>query len=289
MAPFFPLLYTMLTVSQLFIYPVKSLGGIEVAQAQVTSRGLQHDRRWMLVDEHHNFISQREEEALALFDVSIQEEGLKISYRPTGAALDVPFRPPNPQPLTVEVWSDVCRALTVSKEADGWFSSLLGKKCRLVYMPDDELRRVDNHYARNGEITSFADAFPLLLIGQASLDDLNSRLHEKITMLRFRPNVVFTGGLPYEEDMLQAFSINNIQFLGVKLCARCSITTINPQTAEKAKEPLRTLATYRMQNNKIYFGQNLLHRGKGTIHTGDNLEVTARHTSGLFALLHNRY
>jgi hypothetical protein len=266
----------MLTVSELFIYPIKSLGGIAVSNALVTDRGLQYDRRWMLVDNNHVFLTQREWAAMALFDVAIQAEGLLVTHKPDGAAMLIPFEPQTSEVITVEVWSDYCKAIVVSHEANQWFSELLNMDCKLVYMPDVVKRSVDGRYAMDEEIVSFADGYPMLLIGQSSLDDLNNRLQEQLTIRRFRPNIVFTGGVPFEEDELEAFTINNIHFFGVKLCARCVITTINPDTAAKGKEPLRTLATYRMENNKIYFGQNLLHKGNGMIQVGDAIQVIKR-------------
>jgi len=269
----------MLTVSELFIYPIKSLGGIAVSSAAVTDRGLQYDRRWMLIDEQNTFLSQREVASMALFDVAIQEEGLSVTYKPDDDAILIPFEPQTNEMLTVEVWSDHCKGIVVSQEANQWFSDKLGIHCRLVYMPDIVKRRVDGRYAIDKEIVSFADGYPMLLIGQSSLDDLNSRLQEKLSMRRFRPNIVFTGGEPFEEDGLEAFKIKDILFHGVKLCARCVITTIDPDTARTGKEPLRTLATYRMRNNKIYFGQNLLHKGEGRIQVGDVIEVIKREIS----------
>ena len=153
----------------------------------------------------------------------------------------------------------------MDKNADEWFSRMLSLPCRLVYMPESSQRKVDPNYA-HGEITSFSDGYPLLLIGQASLDDLNNRLAQKITMERFRLNIVFTGGAPYEEDEMAAFNIAGITFYGVKPCARCVIPTIDLSTGEKGKEPLKTLSGYRQRNNKIYFGQNLLFRNAGPAH-----------------------
>ena len=274
--PFVSLFYNMLTVSELFIYPIKSLGGIAVSSALVTDRGLQYDRRWMLVDDSNTFLSQREIAAMALFHIAIKEEGLLVTHSSNGAAIIIPFEPATQEVLTVEVWSDHRKAIVVSHEANQWFSNQLGIRCKLMYMPDVVKRRVDTRYAIDKEIVSFADGYPMLLIGQSSLDDLNNRLQGKLTMQRFRPNIVFTGGEPYEEDCLEAFTINDIHFFGVKLCARCIIPTINPHTATKGKEPLRTLTTYRMKNNKIYFGQNLVHQGNGVINVGDTIEVIKR-------------
>jgi uncharacterized protein len=173
----------------------------------------------------------------------------------------------------VQVWDDRCSAIAVSAEADAWFSRLLGQPCRLVFMPDETHRPVDREYAIDGEITSFSDAYPFLLVGKASLDDLNSRLEVPVPMDRFRPNIVFTGGQPFEEDEFHHFRINAIDFFGVKPCARCSVTTINQRTSEQGKEPLKTLAGYRSRNNKVLFGQNLVHKGRGMISTGQLLQV----------------
>src|SRR4051794_35199608 len=145
----------MLTVSELFIYPIKSLGGIAVSSAAVTDRGFQYDRRWMLVDEHNTFLTQREVAAMALFDVAIVEEGLLVTHKPEGAAILIPFELQTAEMPTVEVWSDQCRAVVVSQEANQWFSDKLGITCRLVYMPDAVLRRVDDQYAIDKEIVSF--------------------------------------------------------------------------------------------------------------------------------------
>lgn len=260
----------MLTVSGLYIYPVKSLGGIALPAASLTDRGFEYDRRWMLVDENNRFISQREVAAMAFLKVSLHEGGLLVqNTNKADCFYLVPFQPLTTEMMMVSVWSDNCLAQCVSAEADAWFSEQLDISCRLVYMPDNTLREVDELYAHNKEITSFSDGYPLLIIGQASLDDLNSRLSSPLQMDRFRPNIVFTGGLPFQEDDMKQFSIGGIQFFGVKPCARCTITTIDQQTGVKGKEPLKTLSTYRAKNNHIYFGQNLLYQGAGTIRIGD--------------------
>ena len=152
-------------------------------------------------------------------------------------------------------------------------------------MPDTSRRRIDERYSINEEITSFSDSHPILIIGQSSLDDLNSRLADPLPINRFRPNIVFIGGDAFEEDMMEHFTINDIDFYGVKLCARCMITTINQDNAVAAKEPLKTLATYRMKNNNVYFGQNLLHHGEGTISVGDAIEIKKKKLSKALSLI----
>lgn len=264
----------MLQISALYIYPIKSLGGIALDTATLTDRGFTHDRRWMLVDEHNRFLTQRELPKMSLLQAQLHEDTLSIHHKHTGESIHIPFTPTG-APCTVTVWDDTCEAQYVHKNADEWFSRMLSLPCRLVYMPESSQRKVDPNYAQGEEITSFSDGYPLLLIGQASLDDLNNRLSQKITMERFRPNIVFTGGAPYQEDEMTAFNIAGITFYGVKPCARCVIPTIDLSTGEKGKEPLKTLSGYRQRNNKIYFGQNLLFRNAGAarISVGDAITL----------------
>lgn len=264
----------MLTVSELFIYPIKSLGGISISFAKVTDRGFGYDRRWMLVDANNRFITQRELPAMALLQVELAVEGLKIYHKKSiHSKITIPFIPVGGEEVTVQIFEDYCKAIFVNEIADVWFSQMLSVKCRLVYMPDSSKRFVDKKYAGKNEITGFADAYPFLIIGQSSLDDLNTRLRNPLPVNRFRPNIVFTGGSPYQEDNMEHFTINDVSFYGVKLCERCVITTVNQDNSIKSKEPLRTLATYRRKGNKIYFGQNLLSKGDGLIKVGDRIEV----------------
>ncbi len=261
----------MLRISQLFTYPIKSLGGVALNSAMVTDRGLEHDRRWMLVDVNNRFMTQRERASMALFQPSLSPAGLRIDH-PGTEPLVVPFDAPAIREVTVQIWNDVCHAELVSETADEWFSDLLSMECRLVRMPDSARRAVDRHHTE-GPITSFSDDYPFLLIGQSSLDDLNSRLRLTVPVNRFRPNIVFTGGVPFEEDRLAHFRIGEVDFYGVKLCARCGVITIDQSNAHKGREPLATLAKYRTRNKRVLFGQNLIHRGNGLLHVGDTLDV----------------
>lgn len=266
-----------LTLSEIHIYPIKSLGGISLSMAQTEQRGLQYDRRWMLVDQAGHFLTQRTHPNMALLQVSLKENGLEITHRTQLLSpLHIPFASTGTKHLQVVVWDDTCKALAVSKEVDQWFSEALQLSCRLVYMPGDSDRPVDTRYATHQEQVSFADAFPFLLIGQASLDDLNGRMKQPLPMNRFRPNLVFSGGEPFEEDSWKKFRVGEMVFYGVKPCARCILTTVDQVTAQKGKEPLATLATYRQKNNKIYFGQNLLQESAGILKVGDQIEVLER-------------
>jgi hypothetical protein len=273
----------MYSISQLFIYPVKSLGGFEVSSALLTDRGLQYDRRWMLVDKDGNFLTQREYAVMSLLQTAIENEQLIIYPKNNPFdKLSVSLHPESQSIYKVKVWDDVCDAQLVSDAADEWLSDKLSMQCRLVYMPDGERRKVDNRYAHAGEITSFSDGYPLLIIGQASLDDLNNRLEIPLPINRFRPNIVFTGGQPYDEDTMEHIRVNEIDMYGVKLCARCVVTTIDQTNATKAREPLKTLAGYRMANNKIYFGQNILHSQAGVLKRGDAIEIVSSKPHAVF-------
>lgn len=261
----------MLQVSQLFIYPVKSLGGIALEKADITDRGFKYDRRWMLIDDENRFLTQREHTVMALFKLQLSTEGILVHFKDD--AFTIPFEPLTTIAEQVTVWDDTCPATIVSPAANQWFSERMGFRVRLVYMPDNSHRKVETAYAKQDEIVSFADGYPFLIIGQSSLDELNGRLETPVPMDRFRPNIVFTGGTPFQEDEMHHFQIGDINFFGVKPCGRCVMTTVDQQTATKGQEPLRTLARYRTHNKKVLFGQNLLHNGQGAIHTGDILQL----------------
>lgn len=261
----------MLQVSELYIYPVKSLGGIPLDNAEITDRGFKYDRRWMLIDDNNRFLTQRAHHIMALFKLQLTTEGILVQFQDD--SFTIPFEPETATTTQVTVWEDTCSATIVSEAANTWFSEKMQLSCQLVYMPDNSHRKVETAYAKNEEIVSFADGYPFLLIGQASLDELNGRLTDAVPMNRFRPNIVFTGGTPFQEDEMHQFRIGDVDFFGVKRCGRCVMTTVDQQTAIKGQEPLRTLASYRTSNKKVLFGQNLLHKGQGAIQKGDMLQL----------------
>ncbi|MBP6827655.1 MAG: MOSC domain-containing protein [Saprospiraceae bacterium] len=256
----------MYTLTEINVYPVKSLGGIALTEAKTERRGLQYDRRWMLVNDAGRFMTQREIPEMALLGTSIEPPFLTV-YRKDNPSekvqipLDVPAA--DLLKLRVEVWEDVCSARILPDDINRWFSDNLHQSLRLVYMPGTTRRRADGRYAPKGHHVSFADGFPYLIIGQASLDDLNMRLERALPMNRFRPNFVFTGGLPFEEDQWGRFSIGQQLFQGVKPCGRCIIPTTDQETALRSAEPLKTLADFRKFGNKILFGQNVVWLGDG--------------------------
>jgi uncharacterized protein len=260
-----------LTLSQIWIYPIKSLGGISLQTAKVMPKGLEFDRRWMLVDSTGQFLTQRIHSKMALFKPSLADGQLLINYKEhsiafsTDQALDGAF--------TARIWDDTVSVTEVNKDLNEWFSEHLGINCQLVRFPEKNERRVDPGYAPTEEHVSLADAYPFLIIGQSSMDDLNKRLPQPLSIKRFRPNFVFIGGEPYEEDYWQNFTIGSTQFIGVKRCSRCPLPTVDPETGEKGVEPLRTLSTYRKIDNKVYFGQNLLAIDHTEINVGDRITL----------------
>jgi uncharacterized protein len=257
-------------LSGLFIYPIKACGGIALEQADVVERGLAFDRRYMLVDRSGTFITQREVPQLCRVATALERELLRVSA-PGKTALALPIRPAADLRLERQpyrVWDSVGAALA-HPEGSRWFSELLNEEVALLYMPDSERRDVNPNRARPGEIVSFADAYPLLLMSEASLSDLNQRLAEPVDMRRFRPNLVISGGEPYGEDNFSTVRIGALSFRGVKRCERCVVTTVDPDTAAQGLEPLRTLSRYRLDDGKVWLGMNLIHDGYGTLRLGD--------------------
>lgn len=262
-------------LSEIFVYPVKSLGGISVPSVEVTDRGVKYDRRWMLIDKENTFLSQRRLHKMALLKMELTDDHLIVSSKVEPSdKIDIPFEPKIEQPEKAVVWDDVVNILVYENEINEWFNEQLQTECRFVFMPDKSERKVDENYAKQNEITSLSDGYPFLIAGQESLNLLNSKLETPLPMNRFRPNLVFTGGKPHDEDTWKQFALNDIIFKPVKPCSRCVITTIDQETAEQGTEPLKTLATYRRTDeNKVLFGMNLLHEGKGVISVGEELSI----------------
>jgi len=264
-----------LTLSEIWIYPIKSLAGIRVKQANVKQKGLEGDRRWMLMDETGRFITQREHPNLALFDLSVSDNGLQVVSRVTLHKLLIQDHANRTgTEYTATIWDDEVKVVEPEVMYSNWFSDQLGIPCKLVFFPEANTRNVDTKYVSNFEQVSLADGYPYLIIGQSSLNDLNSKLDVPVTMQRFRPNFVFTGGEAFEEDRWQHFKIGSYSFRGIKRCARCVLTTVNPQTGEKGREPLFTLSKYRKEENKIFFGQNVIALSLDNLITeGDEITV----------------
>jgi len=254
-------------VSALYVYPIKSCRGIRVQEWPIVARGFVADRRWMIVDASGQFVTQRELPQLALVGTALEGEKLRLTA-PGRPELVLPLMHDSGESREVQVWQD--RAVGVAHAlGSAWFSDYLGAPHELVYMPEHHHRQVNPARAKPSDIVSFADAYPFLVISEASLADLNARLEVPITMERFRPNIVISGTEPFAEDSYARVRIGEIAFRGPKRCERCVVTTIDPITGEGGKEPLRTLAKYRLDDQKVWFGMNLIHDNTGVLRVGD--------------------
>jgi len=291
-------------VSEINIYPIKSCRGISLAEAIVEERGLQFDRRWMLVDENNRFLTQREYPVMATIDVDVR-------FQPDGLVVATPEKEPlyiptatGPDFLNTEevvVWNSTVEALVLPSYVDEFFSDVLRAKVRLVFMPDGSRRAVNPRFDRGNDVVSFADGYPLMALSEASLADLNKRIadahvgagespaFQSLPMNRFRPNLVVSGAEPFAEDNWMRVRVGEVEFRSTKPCERCVITTVDQARGEfDGKDPLRTLATYRLAKivmperletlgvspNGVLFGQNLIaEEHGGTIRVGDEVEV----------------
>lgn len=285
-------------ISEINIYPIKSLQGISLRASKVEARGLELDRRWIIVDASGKFLTQRELPRMATINVQVTGDGLRLTSG-TGESIDVPMLADGER-VTTEVWGRRGEAIVHDAGTSKWFSDVLGADVELRCMPDDVGRPVRPPFDNNGDVTGFADGYPLLLIGEASLVDLNRRLvggtpavQSPLPMNRFRPNLVVAGAEPFAEDNWSRIRVGEAVFRSTKPCDRCVMTTVDQAKGEFAgKEPLKTLATFRKASvvipdryesyflpaNSVLFGQNLIPETPGvTIRVGDPVEVLERY------------
>ena len=270
-------------VSQVFRYPVKSLRGHALDAAAIGARGIEGDRRWMIVDETGRFLTRRELPELALFDVQPREDGLLILHPERGTCC---VATPGEDAVVIEarVWRDGVRARLADRAAGAFLSGALGRAVRLVHQHGASVRRVDPTYARDGDHVSLADGFPLLVTTTASLSALNDRLPVAIGMDRFRPNLVIGGAEAWGEDRWRRIRIGGVALRIAKPCSRCVITTQHPLTGrrEHGDDPLSTLrAMGRMTSGGIMFGQNAIPDRAGAIRLGDAVELIEAGESNL--------
>ncbi len=257
-------------LSDIYIYPVKSLTGFRADQWPVDRNGLQHDRQWMLIDENNNFLSQRKLPRMALINTAIRNQQLILSTDHSDISLPLVS---SGESVHVTVWHDQCRAETIGKDVDEWLSDFLHRPCRLVVMPDDSIRQVDQKYAHPQDQTAFSDGFPFLITSDASLQALNQHMPEPVDIQRFRPNLVISDCEPYAEDHWRQIAINTIRFRLPKPCSRCAVPGVNPHTAEREKAPLTALNNTRKWEKQVYFGQNALHDRSGSLRCGNPVSI----------------
>ncbi|HXH03983.1 MAG TPA: MOSC N-terminal beta barrel domain-containing protein [Candidatus Competibacteraceae bacterium] len=263
-----------LRITALYHYPLKSGRGIALDEARLDRYGIVGDRRWLVIDAQGRFLSQRRFPRMALLEARPAGEGVWLAA-PGRAPL---YAEATGAARQAKVWNDWLAVRDAGEEAARWLSAYLEHPCRLV-APDRERyqRPVNPDYDRWGSQVGFADGFPLLLISQGSLDELNRRLASPVDMRRFRPNIVVAGCAPHAEDGWKTLRSGGMILHVVKPCSRCTIPQVDPQTGEMGQEPTPTLAGYRRgMDGKIYFGQNLIHeRAEGVLRVGDVVQVLA--------------
>jgi hypothetical protein len=290
-----------MNISEINIYPVKSLRGIALDEAVVEKRGLRNDRRWMLTDRNGYFFTQRELPHMAAIRISLNRRGL-VASAPGVENLRMPQHPEVKLRQHVTIWQSEVEAHVYDRHVNEWFSEVLKRECRLVLMPDTTERHVNTRFDRGADIVSFADGYPLLLIGEGSLEEVNRRIEaskdalagkvpafHSIPMNRFRPNLVVRGSEAFAEDGWARIRVGEAKFRVVKPCARCVITTVDQAKGEfDGKEPLATMASFRLAKqvfpetyesygqtaNGVLFGENLIPENPGVaIRVGDEVEV----------------
>ncbi len=272
------------SLQSLHVYPIKSAAGIALSKSWVDDFGLSFDRRFVITDANGQFITARTEPTLCLINVNLSEHGLVLTA-PDMPTLHISYQKLSPTYKTVTVWADDIQAQYGHEDYDLWFSQYLHKPCQLLYFGERSQRLVSNSQKQ----VAFADGYPLLLISQASLDDLNSRMslptHQKISMSQFRPNIVVDDCNAFAEDSWKHIRIGEVEFEVAKPCSRCVFTTINPNNAElnQQQEPLRTLKNYRqVASGDVMFGQNLIALNQGSIKQGDEIIILKKQSSPTF-------
>lgn len=265
-------------VTGVFLYPVKSLRGFAVTSAQIDELGFVGDRRFLLVDANNQFLTQRTLPRMALIETALTATDL-VLRAPHGGSCAVPLRAPTPpEILTIRIWkSEGLLAEDCGVEVAVWLSDFLRHPCRLVRIGEKFHRPVLKARAQPGDVVNFADACPFMILSEASLHDLNDRMAAPLPVDRFRPSFLVDGCEPFAEDTWTRFRIGSVNFRSAGPCVRCMITTTNQQTAERGKEPLRTLATYRREppdSTDVKFGKNIIHETKsGTLRVGDTVDL----------------
>ena len=263
----------MIIVSSLTYYPIKACRGVEVDSSRISRMGLEHDRRLMVVTPEGEFLTQREVPRLALVTPKLSNGTLELSA-PSYESIRLGIQASG-SPWLVNVWkSKGVHAIDQGEEAASWFSDWLGIDVRLVHLADGYKRLVNEKYVINDDDhTGFADGYPILLASEEGLSDLNSHLESPVPMNRFRPNLVVKGCKPFEEDTWNRIRIGDVELAVVKPCARCVVTTIDKETLEQSKEPLKTLGKYRKHKLGAIFGQNVIPLNGGSIRLRMNVEV----------------
>ncbi len=268
----------MMKVSHICAYPVKSAAGVSLRFSRLTQKGLEQDRHWALIGADNEVITAREFPQLLALKPEFTSDGLSLEFE-GAAVLNIPYSPDNTDVTRITVFKNPATAVVLSDAINTWFSDYLHISCRLVYMDAHCHRDVlFENGGKEGDVVAYADECPILLLTEASLEDLNARLEQPVTYRNFRPNLVVQGSQAFAEDDWQSVQIGECEFEVGQRCQRCVLTTIDPDTQikHKSQEPLRTLSTYRRHPaGGVAFGIHLIPRRLGTIRLGDSVEALA--------------
>ena len=257
------------SVKEIYIYPIKSLAGISCQKALAEEMGFENDRRWMLIDAENQMITQREHRIMSQFYPQISDGKMSITFQDQKHEFSIDEHLDNF--IAVNVWDDKSEVIEVNKSTSKWFSEHLGFECKLVKIIKNGDRKHESSKLKETFNVSLADGYPYLMIGSQSLDFLNEKLADKITVLRFRPNIVISSQSPHEEDDFTTFKIGEVQFKNIKPCGRCIMVNNDPENGKLKKEPLKTLSKYRNVNNSVLFGTNIVSLNSGIINVGDEI------------------
>jgi len=263
----------MITLSTLTYFPIKACRGFDVPASNVQHMGLEYDRRMMVVTLDGKFLTQRENPRLALVTPTLKNEAVTLSA-PNFESIQFSVQSTG-TPTPVDIWSSSSvDAVDQGDEAAIWLSDWLGTSVRLVHIADGYKRKLNPSYAINADDhTGFADGYPILIVSEESLQDLNSRLDSPVPINRFRPNLVVKGCEPFAEDTWKRIRIGDVEMALVKVCPRCVVTTIDKETLAKNKEPLKTLNSYRNHELGAIFGMNTIPLNEGKIEIGMTVEI----------------
>ena len=257
------------SVKEIYIYPIKSLAGISCQEALAEEMGFENDRRWMLIDADNQMITQREHRIMSQFYPQISGEKISITFQDQKHEFSIDEHLENS--IEVNVWDDKSEVIEVNASTSKWFSEHLGFECKLVKIIKNGDRKHESSKLKETFNVSLADGYPYLVIGSQSLDFLNEKLTDKITVLRFRPNLVISTETPHEEDDFTTFKIGEVNFKNIKTCERCIMVNNDPDNGKLKKEPLKTLSKYRVVNNSVLFGTNVVSLNSGIISVGDEI------------------
>jgi uncharacterized protein YcbX len=260
-------------ISDIIHYPVKSLAGNHLNKSEVHERGLNEDRRLMLIDDNNTFVSQRTIALLSQIEVGISEDFIILKDRRTDEFIQQPLEFELKE-TKVKIWNDVVGSHHfLDNSLDEWISERMKTKVRFVYMDESNHRPINPKYAKEGEIVSFADGYPILITNTASLAAFNSTLEKAIAMDHFRPNIVIDHTIAWDEDNWKRIKIGEVVLRITKPCERCIITNINPKTGKVEQAVLADLGKIRLKDNKVLFGVNAVAEKTGIIKIEDKVIV----------------